>query len=104
SIGTLVEAAIARAADDRPRLALESRHPGVDDVRVSGLNLDVHRADAVVDEEHLLPGLAAIGGLEYAALLVPLEGIPIRRNPDDVRVGRVNADRADLAGIVKADK
>src|SRR5258708_21194522 len=46
-----VEAAVLRAADDRPRLPLEPRHPGIDDTGVARLELDVHRADAVRHED-----------------------------------------------------
>src|SRR5258708_40299329 len=97
-----VEAAVLRAADDRPRLPLEPRHPGIDDTGVARLDLDVHRADAVRHEQHLAPRLAAVARLEYAALGIRLERVADRRNPCDVGIRRMNAHGADLSGVREA--
>ncbi len=102
AVRALVESAFPGTADDGPRLALEPRHPRVDDVRVGRVDLDVHRADLVRDVEHLLPGLSAVHRLEHAALGVRFERVAHRRHPDDVGVGGVDAHRADLAGVVEA--
>src|SRR5260370_8416159 len=76
-----VEAAVLRAADDRPRLPLEPRHPGIDDTGVARLDLDVHRADAVRHEQHLAPRLPAVARLEYPALGIRLERVAAPPNP-----------------------
>jgi hypothetical protein len=100
-VAALVESTFARAADDRPGLALEARHPRVDDGRMARLQFDIHRAHAVVDEQDLPPGCAAIAGLEDAAIRAAFEGVAVCRDPDDVRICRVNANRRDLAGVVE---
>ena len=101
-VGALVEAAVVAAADDRPGLALQVREPGVDDVRIARLELDVHRADAVGEEEDLAPRLAAVGRLEDAPVGVVLEGVALRRHPHGVGVGRMDAHAANLTGVAQA--
>ena len=59
---------------------------------------EVDDAGLVVEDTDALPGLAAVGGLEQAALLVravePAEGADV----DDVGILRVDDDLADLEG------
>ena len=59
-------------------------------------------ADAVVDVEDLLPRLAAVDRPEDAALLVPREQVPHRRDVDDVRLRRVNDDARDVVRVGQA--
>ena len=69
----------------------------------SSLGWTVHRDDAsaglLVDEQGLLPGLAAVGGLEDPALPVRPERRAERRQPHDVGIGRMNDDFANLTGV-----
>src|SRR4029078_2289180 len=105
AVGALVEAdagRVLRAADDRPRLSLAAPHPGVNDVRVGGVQLEIGRTDAVGHEEDFLPGLAAVGRLEDTAFSVRLERVSDRGNPNDIWLGRVNTHRGDLSGVVQA--
>ena len=97
-VRALVETAFARAGDDRPRLPFDAIHPRVHDLRIAGLQLDVHRAGAVAHVQRLLPRLAAIGGLEDAAVVVRLEDVAIGRHPDDVGIGGVDSHSPDLSG------
>ena len=85
AVGAAVDAALARAGDDRPRLALGAPHRGVEHVRVAGLELDVHGAGAVGDEEHLLPRPAAVARAEHAALAAA--GERVADGGDEHRVG-----------------
>src|SRR5829696_9354330 len=89
SVRRLVDAALARAADDRPRLALGAPHGRVDRARVVGLELEVHRAGAVGEVEHLLPRPAAVARAEDAALRVGREGVADGGDEGDVGVGGV---------------
>src|SRR5262249_15660239 len=66
---------------------------------VGRVHLQVDDARLVVDVEHPLPALAAVGRLEDTALLVgavqPADGADV----DGVRVGRVDGDVAGLEGL-----
>ena len=54
-------------------------------VGVLPVDHEIDRADAVVDVQDLLPGLAAVHRPEDAALSVRREQMPHRRDVDDVR-------------------
>ena len=69
---------------------------------IGRVHVDVDDAGLVVEEEDLLPGLAAVGGLEQAAFLVgavePAQGADV----DDVGIFRMDGDAADLEGLLQA--
>ena len=104
AVSAFVEAAFAAAADDRPGLALEMRHPGIDDVRIPRLQLEVHRADAVRDKQNFAPRLTAVSCFKYAALVIGFESIALCRYPDNVRISRMNANCSNLAGVVQPNE
>ena len=66
-------------------------------LRVGRVEGDVDGAGVGVLEEHLLPGLAAVGRAVDAALRVRAEGVAEHGREGDVGVGRVDDHRADLA-------
>src|SRR6266498_2784811 len=80
------------------------RHPGVHDIRIPWLQLDIHRSHAIGNEKHLPPGLAAINRLEHAAFSVWLECVAHSRHPNDIRILWMNAHRSDLSRVVKTDE
>ena len=59
---------------------------------------------AVVDEQHLLPGLAAVGGLVDPALRVRSPQMAEGGGVDDIRVPGVHDDPADDVGRAQADE
>src|SRR5262249_383260 len=101
AVGRLVDTAFARraAADDRPRPPLGAPRAGVHLVGV--LPVDGHRHDAglFVDEQHLLPGLAAVFGPVDAALRTPAERIADGSDVGDVWILRMNLELADLSDV-----
>src|SRR5712692_11811174 len=101
TVSALVKAAVARAADDRPGLSFQSRHPRINHVWIAGLQLDIHRANLIRDEQNLAPRLAAVRRLEDTSVRIRFESVALRRHPNDVRVGRMNANRSNLPGIVE---
>ena len=103
TIGAAVDAAVLAAGDHRPRLPLGAPGAGVEDARVVRVHLDVHHAGALGEVEHLLPGGAAVQGAEDAAVLVRPEDVSERRRVGDIRIGRMDRDGADLAGVPQAD-
>ena len=102
AIGALIDAALARAADDGPRLALAMPHAGEDHVRRARLEFDIGRAGAVGNVQHLLPVPAAVGGAVDAALRVIGERIAQRRHPHHVGVGGMHAHGGDLTHVAQA--
>src|SRR5215213_1474800 len=104
AVSAFIEPAFARAADDRPRLALEARHPRVNNIRIAGLQLNVHRAHAVRDEQDFAPRLPAVSCFENTALVVWLEDVAVSCDPRDVRIVRMNANSADLPGVVEPNE
>ena len=102
AVGGLVDATVGAAGDDAPGLAQAVPHRGEDDLGMAGLELEVGGAERGVDEEDLLPGFAAVGGLVDAAgfgVRVIFEGAAERGYVDLVGVGGVDSDRADLADV-----
>jgi hypothetical protein len=76
---------------------------GVEDARVRLVQGEVDRAGAIADEEDLPPGDAAILALVDAALRVRPEGVAEGGDPDDIRIGGMDADLADLARLAQPD-
>ena len=54
-------------------------------------------------EQHVFPGLAAVGGAEYATLLVRPKGMPQGRYVDNVRVVRMDANTRDVARVLQPE-
>src|SRR5512132_2769459 len=103
AVGGLVEAAAGAAAFEVPGLAANLVERRVDDAGVIGVEDDVDGARVLVLVENLLPRLAAVGGAEDAAFRVRAEGVADRRDQHDVRITRVDDDRADLARVLQPD-
>jgi hypothetical protein len=101
AVGGLEHAALLAAAGVRPRLALEPPHPCVQNVRVHGVNLKVGRTVLLVDIQHLLPSLAAVGGHKHPAFGVGTERRANRSDPHGVRVARVDDNAANLARLAQ---
>ncbi len=103
SVAGPVEAGVLAAAFHGPGPSHRLPDRGVENARVGRVDGQVHRARLVADEEHLLPGLAAVLRAEDPALRVRTEGVAQRRDVDEVGVARVNTDSGDLAGLLQAD-
>ena len=102
AVGRLPDAA-ARAADvEVPRLARQFVRDRVEHVRVLAAHHEIDDARLVVDEERLLPRLAAVLGHEQAALGVGREEVAHRGDVDDVRVLRMDEDARDVVRVAQA--
>src|SRR5713226_6605722 len=104
TVSALVKAAVARAADDRPGLSFQPRHPRINHVWIAGLQLKIHRPNLIGDEQNLAPRLPAVGCLEHPAVRIRFERVALCRYPNDVRVCRMNPHRSNLPGIVEPDE
>src|SRR5262245_8501000 len=72
---------------------------GEDRVGAARLKLNIDDAGLVVDVEDLLPGLAAIDGLEQAAFFAGTPQPSERADIHDVGVGGIDRDLADLERV-----
>jgi hypothetical protein len=104
AVGGLVQPAIHAARCDRPGPALAMPHRRIKHLGVARLKFEIGSAQRIVDEQDFLPGLAAVARAIHAAIGRILEGIARCRNKDLVGIGRVDADRRDLADIAQTDE
>ena len=101
-IAALVNARVRPAAVEpisgaAPRIRRRDEH-----LRIGGIHDQVGGAGVLVDGEDVLPGDAAVGGLEDAALFVGAPQPAHRRHVDDVGVLRVDDDAADVLRVAQA--
>ena len=94
-----IDPALRPALDDLPRLPVLVIHRRVERGRRLAVDHEVHRANAVVDVEDLLPRLAAIDRPEHPALFVLRKEVAERGDIHHVRPGRVNHDARDVVRI-----
>ncbi len=95
AVGRLVEAAPLAAGAERPGGAPELPHARVEDRRILRIDGEIGAAGVGVDVEHPFPGLAAVGRLVDAALLVAVPQVAGGANPDRIAVRRVHLDAGD---------
>ncbi len=98
AIGRLPDAGVLAAADQLVRVALRLPDGGVEDARIIRVHRDVVRTRPVALAQHEVPRLAAILRAIDTALRVRPPGVAEGRDIDDVRVLRMDADFADMAG------
>src|SRR5262249_23274863 len=98
----LPETAARTAALEAPWRAIRLPRGGEEDPRILRIHAQIHRARAVVHEEHALPGRAAVPGAEHAALVIRPEGVAQRGDVGHVGIPRVDANPPDLARVLEA--
>src|SRR6185312_15054486 len=101
AINRTVQAAAGAAVVKGPGVADDIPHAGEQHAGVVGFDGEVNGAGMIVDEERLLPGLAAVGGVEDTALGIGAEGMAENRHPDFVGVVRVDDHTRHLPGVVE---
>ena len=97
-----VDAASGAAAQHRPRMHLGLPRAGKHGARVLRVHRETRAAGVLVDEEHAVPVLAAVGRAVDAALLLRRGDAPHDAREDDVGVRRMHEDAADAAGLVES--
>ena len=75
---------------------------GVERLAVRGIHHQLGRAGVVIDVQHALPVLPAVGGLVDAAFAASRPQVAQRRHVDDVEVHRVDDDAGDLLAVAQA--
>src|SRR5262249_27740834 len=103
AVGRPPEPRLLAAAAERVRVALCLPDRGVEPARVGQVEREVDRAGASALVEHPLPGTPAVARAVDPALLVRAPGVAECRDVHDVRVGRVDAHAADVAGVGQAE-
>ena len=100
-----VHAAVQRApraaAVEPPRAPLPLVGRGVDDVRVSRIERDVHHPGVLVDLQDGLPGHAPVAAAVEAALLVRPPEVAHRGDVYQVRVVGMQRDAPDMAAVAQ---
>ena len=102
-IGRLVNRRLRSAVNQRPHVAPALVGRGVEDIRVTRVQVDLVGPGVIGDVEHALPALAAVGGLVDPAVAARAPQRPLRGDIDHVRVPWVDGDHADVLGVVEAD-
>ncbi len=97
-----VDAAGRAAAVEIPGMDEQRPHAGIERVRIARVHREVRAAGLVVELQHLLPRLAAVGRAIDAALRLRLEQLPQRADEHAIRIVRVDDDAADVAGFFEA--
>ena len=78
-------------------------HPGEEHARVVPVHREVTGAGSLVDEEHALPVLAAVGAPVDPALVVGRPQVALRRDVHAVWIERMDPDRRDVSRPGEAD-
>src|SRR5215469_6654397 len=105
-----VHAAIGRAPQSASRSAtgaavgmnFDLPHTRKEDLWVVRIHRHVGAAGVFVNEEHLRPTLATIGGAENAAIRLRAISVAERTGKNKVRIRRVDDHIANAAGFLKA--
>ena len=103
AVGRLEHAAARAAGRHGVLLAEGLPERRVEDVRVVPVDHEVDRAGALVAEEDALPAVAAVGRTEDAPLLARHPILAERRDVDNGRIGRVDADLGDAVRVAEPD-
>ena len=91
------------AADHGVRGAAHFIHRGKHDLRIVRVGFEIGGAGLVVHVKNILPGLAAVGGVEYAAFFVGTKRVAHGGDVDVVRIGGIDDDRGDVLRILEPD-
>ena len=102
AVGGLVETAAGPAAVHAPRRPPALVGRGVEHLAIAGIHRHVDDAGVLVDELHLGPRRAAVGGLEHPALGVGTPQPPERRHVDGVGIHRIDNHAADVLRVAQA--
>src|SRR5262245_35518096 len=93
------DAAVLAAGGHEIRPARGLPAVGVEDARVGRVHREVIDAGPVALEEDALPGLPAVGRAVETAVWVLAPDVAEGGRVDEVRVGGVDDDRADVLGL-----
>ena len=96
-----IDAARRSARHQLPRMAHELPHGGEQQARITRHHDEIGDAGRVVDEQHLVPRLAAVRRAKHAALRIGRPHVAQRRHEHHVGIGRIDHDAADLPHVAE---
>ncbi len=102
AVGALPDTGPFATLDEVPRPARALPGGGVQHVGVGRINHQIDGAGVFVDEQHLLPGLAAVGSLVHAALLVGRIQVSEHGHPQGVGIIGMQHDATDVMALAEA--
>ena len=103
AIGRTIKSAARTTAREIPRLTAHLVERGEQRVRIVRIENNIDRAGVFVLAQDLGPRLAAIGRAENSAIGIRPIGVPDGSHENDVRIIRMDDERADMASIFQAD-
>ena len=86
-----------------PRAFARFPHRGVNHVRIRGIDLYVRGSGVLIFVDGFLPGPAAIGGAEKAALFIRPVGMAEHGREDSIGIARVDGERGNLQAVAQAE-
>src|SRR4029079_3436094 len=93
---TLPRAVLPRSLSRRPKIC-------VDDFRIAWIESERDGSGVLVLIKNLLPRFATIGRTKHAALFVGAVRMTERSDVNEIRIARIDEDRADLLGVAQAE-
>src|SRR5262245_9106242 len=98
--GLVAELALGIAPGES--IAADAVGSGVDSIRLGGIENDVDAASVLVQDQGMLPGLAAVAGLEDPAFPVGSPQMAQGSDVGGIGVLRMDSDVADVMGVAQA--
>src|SRR5207248_3194568 len=97
-----INAATEPAAVQAPRFDVHLPQACKERLRVMRVHRKLRAAGVFIDEQRLLPSLAAVAGLEDAALPLWPVRLPDCARKNDIRIMRINDDASNVAGLLQS--
>src|SRR5579862_2817482 len=96
AVARAIQPAARAATREIPGLPARLPERGKNNLRVLGIETDIDRAGLLVLVQHLCPGFATVRRTEDTALRIRTEGMSQCGYQHDVRIVRIDDERADL--------
>jgi hypothetical protein len=101
AVGGLVDAALVATGDDGGKVALALVRHGVQHVGIPRIHVQLPTTRVIAGTQHVVPGLAAVGGLVDPAIATGLTVRTVGSDPHGVRILGVDHDLTDLLAFLE---
>ena len=75
---------------------------GVKSHRTIRIHGEINHAGVFIDEEHVVPGFAAVSGFEHTTLFVWSPQVTQHSRVDNVRIARIDNYAANMFGVAQS--
>ena len=100
TVGAAPDTTVISGGDPAPVDPLPMPRGGVQHIRVTGIEVEIHESGVGAGRQYLPPGVTTIGrSIEAASLVGVLDVVhewPDHRNKDDILIARIDADTTDM--------